>query len=50
MTRYCGACDQPVDVRYTFDGEPVFWTCPTHGMLDADETHTRTPTEAVAFV
>jgi len=37
--RYCAACDRPVTVRYTFDGEPVMWTCEVHGIRDESEVH-----------
>jgi hypothetical protein len=50
MTRRCGACDQEVTVRYTFEGEPVFWTCERHGILDADEVHSRQPAEVSLHV
>jgi len=44
----CGACGEQVSVRYTFDGEPVFWTCERHGIRDEGEVYGSTAVEVVA--
>jgi len=43
LVRYCIACGEAVTIRWTAHGDPVFWTCPDHGIRDSHETETITP-------
>lgn len=41
--RYCRACGVAVKVRWTWDGDPVFWTCEECGIRERRETDTMPP-------
>jgi predicted RNA-binding Zn-ribbon protein involved in translation (DUF1610 family) len=38
LVRVCRACQLAVEVRWTFKGAPVFWTCPECGIREGHET------------